>query len=58
MASSISKAERKDLEAFLVEHPVREDYNPELYDDNKDNFAYRFEQSCAVLTKALLEGKL
>ena len=58
MASSISKEERKDLEAFLAEHPVREEYDPELYDDKKDNLAYKFEQSCAVLTKALLEGKL
>ncbi len=58
MAFIHSEEDRRFFEEFLAEHPVREDYDPTLFDDKKDNLAYKFEQSCAIMTKALLEGKL
>lgn len=56
--TSLSEKERKYFEDFLAKHPVLEERDPNLFDDKKDNLAYKFEQSRARLTRALLEGKI
>ena len=58
MATVLTEEERKYFEDFLKEHPVLDERDPDLYDDKRDNLAYRFEQCCAILTRALLEGKI
>ena len=58
MATILTDEERKFFEDFLEKHPVLEERDPDLFDDKRDNLAYRHEQSCARMIRALLEGKI
>ena len=53
MASSLSPEERAYFENFIREHPIPDDYNPDILDDNR--FSEIQNISMAYIMKQVLE---